>query len=120
MHSTRMAQIVPDALPRSATAGERRLHALLQRLPEDCVVYYEPMVGDRCPDFVVVCPDLGLLVIEAKGWRTSDILAADPHTVQVADHGHAVRKVHPLRHAERLRIAFHGLRLDGADRFHRR
>ncbi|MBE7157411.1 MAG: AAA family ATPase [Rhodospirillales bacterium] len=94
-----MAQIVPDVLPRSASAGERRLHTLLRRLPEDCVAYYEPMVGDRCPDFVVICPDLGLLVIEVKGWRVGDILAADSHTVQVTDHGRAVRQVHPLRQA---------------------
>ena len=94
-----MAQIVPDVLPRSASAGERRLHGVLRRLPPDCVVYYEPMVGDRCPDFVVICPALGLLVIEVKGWRVGDILAADDHTVQVAEHGRAVRKVHPLRQA---------------------
>ena len=94
-----MAQVVPDILPRSASAGERRLHSVLRRLPEDCVVYYEPMVGDRCPDFVVICPELGLLVIEVKGWRVGDILAADDRTVQVADHGRPVRKVHPLRQA---------------------
>ncbi len=94
-----MARIVPDILPRSASAGERRLHGVLRRLPEDCVVYYEPMVGDRCPDFVVICPELGLLVIEVKGWRSKDILAADDRTVQVADHGRPVRKVHPLRQA---------------------
>ena len=94
-----MAQIVPDILPKSASAGERRLHGVLRRLPEDCVVYYEPMVGDRCPDFVVICPELGLLVIEVKGWRVGDILAADDRTVQVADHGRPVRQVHPLRQA---------------------
>ena len=94
-----MAQIVPDILPRSASAGERRLHGVLRRLPEDCVVYYEPMVGDRCPDFVVICPALGLLVIEVKGWRNGDILAADDRSVQVAEYGRAVRKVHPLRQA---------------------
>ena len=58
-----MAQIIPDVLPRSASAGERRLHGVLRRLPEDCVVYYEPMVGDRCPDFVVICPYRGLVLI---------------------------------------------------------
>jgi hypothetical protein len=94
-----MAQIVPDALPRSASAGERRLHGVLRRLPPDCVVYYEPMVGDRCPDFVVILPELGLLVIEVKGWRIGDILAADDRAVQVAEHGRPVRKVHPLRQA---------------------
>ena len=94
-----MASIVPDVLPKSASAGERRLHAVLRRLPEDCVVYYEPMVGDRCPDFVVICPRLGLLVIEVKGWRSGDILAADDRTVQVAQQGRPVRQVHPLRQA---------------------
>ena len=94
-----MAQIVPDVLPRSASSGERRLHGVLRRLPEDCVVYYEPMVGDRCPDFVVICPQMGLLVIEVKGWRSGDILAADDHTVQIGEHGRAVRKLHPLRQA---------------------
>ena len=94
-----MAQIVPDILPKTASAGERRLHGVLRRLPEDCVVYYEPMVGDRCPDFVVISPELGLLVIEVKGWRLGDILAADDRTVQVAQHGRPVRQVHPLRQA---------------------
>ena len=94
-----MAYIVPDVLPKSASAGERRLHGVLRRLPEDCVVYYEPMVGDRCPDFVVICPALGLLVIEVKGWRVGDILAADDRTVQVARQGRPVRHVHPLRQA---------------------
>ena len=94
-----MAHIVPDVLPRSASAGERRLHGVLRRLPEDCVVYYEPMVGNRCPDFVVICPELGLLVIEVKGWRIGDILAADDRTVQVAQQGRPVRQVHPLRQA---------------------
>ena len=83
MHSIRMAQIVPDVLPRSASVGARQLQVLLRRLPEDCVVYYEPLAGNRCPDFVVVCLDLGLLIIEVKGWRIGDILTADPHTVQV-------------------------------------
>ena len=46
-------------------------------------MYYQPQVGNRCQDFVVICPDLGLLIIEAKGWRIGDILTADPHTVQV-------------------------------------
>jgi hypothetical protein len=92
-----MAHIVPDVLPRSASAGERRLHAVLRRLPDDCVVYYEPMVGNRCPDFVVICPQLGLLVIEVKGWRIGDILAADDRTVQVAQHGRPIRCQRSLR-----------------------
>src|SRR5262245_35493875 len=38
-----MAQLIPDTLPASSTAGERRVFAALARLPDDCLIYYEPV-----------------------------------------------------------------------------
>jgi hypothetical protein len=64
-----MAETIPDRLPATASAGEGRVFAALQRLPDNCIVYYEPVVGARYPDFLVLIPDLGLLVIEVKGWN---------------------------------------------------
>ena len=58
-----MAEMVPDRLPLKASVGEKKLFSVLQKLPDDYIVYYEPIVEDRYPDFVVICPDLGLLVI---------------------------------------------------------
>ena len=63
-----MAEMIPDRLPSGASAGEKKVFALLQQLPDDVIVYYEPVVADRYPDFIVIIPSLGLLVIEVKGW----------------------------------------------------
>lgn len=57
-----------------ATAGERKVFvALRDRLPEDYLVYYEISVKGRYPDFIVVGPDLGLVVLEVKDWRLGSI-----------------------------------------------
>jgi hypothetical protein len=65
-----MAEMVPDRLPSRASSGEKKLFSVLQKLPDDYIVYYEPIVEDRYPDFVVICPNFGLLVIEPT-FRTS-------------------------------------------------
>jgi hypothetical protein len=51
-----MAEMIPDRLPSRANAGEGRVFAALQRLPDNCIVYYEPVVGTRYPDFLVLIP----------------------------------------------------------------
>ena len=51
-----MAQMIPDAVPDGRSKGEQRLFARLQSLPDDCLVYDEPPVGDRYPGFVVIIP----------------------------------------------------------------
>jgi UvrD-like helicase family protein/AAA domain-containing protein/nuclease-like protein len=78
-----MARMVPDAMPDGRSRGEQRLFARLQSLPDDCLVYYEPPIGDRYPDFVVIIPDAGLLVIEAKGWLAHQILGGDSNSICV-------------------------------------
>ncbi len=94
-----MAEIIPDKLPARASAGEKKLFSVLQRLPDSCIVYYEPVVEDRYPDFIVICPDMGLLVIEVKGWYPKDILGGDSNSVRIKElHGEVVRN-HPVRQA---------------------
>jgi hypothetical protein len=56
--------MIPDRLPSGSSKGEQRLFAILQRLSDDCLVYYEPVISNRYPDFVVLDPDLGIVVIE--------------------------------------------------------
>src|SRR5215472_10913777 len=72
-----MAEMIPDRLPSGASAGEKKVFALLQELPDDVIVYYEPVVADRYPDFIVIIPSIGLLVIEVKGWYPNAIERAD-------------------------------------------
>jgi superfamily I DNA/RNA helicase len=94
-----MAQMIPDRLPSGSSKGEQRLFAILLRLPDDWIVYYEPVISNRYPDFVVISPNLGIIIIEVKGWNPNDILGGDLQTVRVRDRGVEKNEVHPLRQA---------------------
>ncbi|MEI7028249.1 3'-5' exonuclease [Paenibacillus sp. y28] len=64
-----MAYMVPETIPRNATAGERVLFESLKNyLPSDYIVYYEPEIRGRRPDFVIIGPDLGLVILEVKDY----------------------------------------------------
>lgn len=95
-----------------ATPGERKVFvALRDHLPEDYLVYYELSVKGRYPDFIVVGPDLGLVVLEVKDWRLGSIagvtaegvvLRRDAEEVVVSNpiqqaRGYALRAVDTLR-----------------------
>src|SRR5262245_30448437 len=95
----RMAEMIPDRLPSSASAGEKRVFELLQKLPDNIIVYYEPVVADRYPDFIVIIPSVGLLVIEAKGWYPNHILKADNVDVTINSRGQPETCKHPIRQA---------------------
>lgn len=94
-----MAEVIPDRMPSGASRGEKQLFEILQRLPDDYLVYYEPFIDGRHPDFLVICPDLGLMVIEVKGWYPAEIRAADSNQVLVARRQLETREKHPLRQA---------------------
>lgn len=69
-----MAYMVPEYIPKNATAGERLLFETLKRyLPSDYIVYYEPEIRGRRPDFVIIGPDLGLVVLEVKDYTKSTL-----------------------------------------------
>ncbi|WP_025848660.1 3'-5' exonuclease [Paenibacillus ehimensis] len=69
-----MAYMVPDTIPRRATAGERILfESLKDHLPSDYIVYYEPEIRGRRPDFVIIGPDLGLVILEVKDYTKSTL-----------------------------------------------
>jgi hypothetical protein len=99
-----MAVMIPDRLPANATQGERRTFALLEKLPDDCICYYEPVVGERYPDFVVIIPDLGVLIIEVKGWYRSQLERADTANVSVRREGVLQVHKHPVRQAREYKF----------------
>jgi len=94
-----MAEMVPDRLPNNASAGEKRLFSILQRLPDDYIVYYEPVIENRYPDFIVICPDMGLMVIEVKGWYPKNIISGDSNNVVVTEQAGPASYKHPVRQA---------------------
>ncbi|MCA1031181.1 AAA family ATPase [Bacillus timonensis] len=69
-----MAITVPETIRSSATAGERLFFRTLKMyLPDDYIVYFEPEIQGRRPDFVIIGPDLGLLVLEVKDYTRNTL-----------------------------------------------
>jgi hypothetical protein len=99
-----MAEMIPDRLPSGASAGEKKVFALLQQLSDDVIVYYEPVVADRYPDFIVVIPSVGLLVVEVKGWYPMHIVDANNNDVAITTHGHKQLYKHPIRQAREYKF----------------
>lgn len=94
-----MAEFIPDRLPSRASRGEERTFALLKKLPDDYLVYYEPNIDSRHPDFIVIAPDLGVIVIEVKGWYLDDILRASDTEVVINFENREKKEIHPLSQA---------------------
>jgi hypothetical protein len=69
-----MAITVPETIRSSATAGERLLFRTLKIfLPDDYIIYFEPEIQGRRPDFVIIGPDLGIVVLEVKDYTKNTL-----------------------------------------------
>ncbi len=76
-----MAVLIPamSACAGRMTSGERRLaERLEQKLDDDYLLWYDVPVGPKQthPDFVVIHPRRGLLILETKDWRLETIQEA--------------------------------------------
>jgi hypothetical protein len=98
-YKMRMAEFIPDRLPSRASRGEERTFNVLKKLPDDYLVYYEPQIENRHPDFIVIAPDLGVIVIEVKGWYIDDIVQGNDFEIVINDNGREKREIHPLEQA---------------------
>ncbi|MBD2871826.1 DEAD/DEAH box helicase [Paenibacillus arenilitoris] len=79
-----MAYMVPEVLRTGATAGERLLfRSLKEHLPSDYAVYFEPEIEGCRPAFVVIGPDLGMVVLEVTEYTRSALVEADRGEWQV-------------------------------------
>jgi hypothetical protein len=82
-----MATLIPAlSACRNMTRGERSLaQRLIDKLEDDYLCWYDVPVGRKRthPDFVVLNPRRGLLVLEVKDWRIDTILSADRMTVKL-------------------------------------
>jgi hypothetical protein len=96
-----MATAVPETIRTSATAGERLLFRTLKDyLPDDYIVYYEPEIQGFHPDFVIIGPDLGLIVLEVKDYTRNTLyqLNKDEWTIRSSSGDlHTVKS--PIRQA---------------------
>jgi len=95
-----MATLIPSiGSARFDTRGELRLAERLKDfLEENAVVWHNLPVGKqgRHPDFIVIHPDHGLLVLEVKDWRAETLLSATKTEVELLTQRGPVRERSPF------------------------
>ncbi|MBI5269074.1 MAG: NERD domain-containing protein [Burkholderiales bacterium] len=83
-------------------AGERRvLHQLKRCLGDDHLVWHNVPVGPKArqPDFVVLSPRQGVLLLEVKDWKRTTLIAATRDRVELSTARGPVTEANPLRQA---------------------
>jgi len=84
------------------TSGERRLaERLEQKLDEDYLLWYDVPVGPKQshPDFVIIHPRRGLLILETKDWRLDTIRKADKQAWEIIPQGQLKVVINPIAQA---------------------
>jgi hypothetical protein len=113
-----MAILIPSiGYARFDTRGELRLAERLKDfLEENAVVWHNLPVGPRSrhPDFIIIHPANGLLVLEVKDWRLETIASADKTAVELLTSRGPVRQSNPLEQARKYALdVVHTLERDG-------
>ncbi|MBU6246657.1 MAG: NERD domain-containing protein [Xanthomonadaceae bacterium] len=99
-----MATLIPSrnsCLPRM-TGGEKRVSERLeQKLEDDYLIWYDVPVGpkQRHPDFIIVHPRRGLLVLEVKDWKAETLQQVDGTQVTLLTDRGTVKENNPLLQA---------------------
>jgi hypothetical protein len=82
--------------------GERRvLHQLRRCLEDDYLVWHNVPIGPRArqPDFVILSPRQGVLLLEVKDWKRATLAAATRDRVELDTARGRVTEANPLRQA---------------------
>jgi hypothetical protein len=104
-----MAVLIPSLGSCAArmTSGERRLaERLEQKLDDDYLLWYDVPVGPKQshPDFVIIHPRRGLLILEAKDWRLDTIHKADKQAWEIVPDGQLKVVINPIAQARHCAI----------------
>ena len=98
-----MAQFFPTRTTcRFDTTGEQRLAERLERkLEDDYLCWYNVPVGPKAlqPDFIVLHPQRGVLVLEVKDWKLETIHSMDRGTAQIFADGRLKSVKNPMMQA---------------------
>lgn len=104
-----MATLIPSlstCAPRM-TSGERRLaERLEQKLDDDYLLWYDVPVGPKQshPDFVLLHPRRGLLILETKDWHLETIIKASRQQWEIMVVGQPKTVINPLAQARHCAI----------------
>ncbi len=99
-----MATVIPalSTCVSRMTQGERRTAERLEhKLDDDYLVWYDVPVGPRQahPDFVVLHPRRGLLILEVKDWRLYTFRGANKQTWEILGHSGPKTVPNPIEQA---------------------
>jgi len=105
----RMATLIPSfsTCVSRMTAGERRFAERLERkLDDDYLVWYDVPIGPKQshPDFVVLHPRRGLLILETKDWKLETIRSASRQAWEIIPDGRPKVVINPLAQARHCAI----------------
>jgi len=90
------------------TPGERRLALRLQeKLESDYLLWYNVPVGQkrRYPDFILLHPLRGLIILEVKDWSLDTIQSATPDSFMVMTTEGLKSRPHPLEQARECMLS---------------
>lgn len=101
-----MATLIPtlnNCLPRM-TAGEKCVAKILESyLEEDYYCWYDVPIGGKSlqPDFIILHPYRGLLILEVKDWKVSTLLSINKDKATILDSATGLAKevANPLNQA---------------------
>jgi hypothetical protein len=99
-----MATLIPSlgSCVSRMTGGERRLAERLEaKLDTDYLLWYDVPMGPKSahPDFCVMHPRRGILVLEVKDWKLGTILQADKQTWEIMGDNGPKTVINPLEQA---------------------
>lgn len=86
------------------TSSEKRVATLLELfLEDDYYCWYSVPIGGQLlfPDFVILHPERGLLVLEIKNWKLSSLLSISKEKAMVRDYetGQPIEVINPISQA---------------------
>jgi len=104
-----MATLIPamGSCVSRMTAGERRLGERLEgKLEDDYLLWWDVPIGPRQtrPDFVVLHPRRGALILEVKDWRLDTIRSATRERFEIIPDGQIKVVMSPLQQARHCAI----------------
>ncbi|MEO8153999.1 MAG: 3'-5' exonuclease [Rhizobacter sp.] len=104
-----MATLIPSlsTCVSRMTLGERRFaERLEQKLDDDYLLWYDVPIGPKQshPDFVLLHPRRGLLILETKDWKLETIKSASRQAWEIAPDGHPKVVINPLAQARHCAI----------------
>jgi hypothetical protein len=99
-----MATLIPNysSCVSRMTSGEKRFAQRLEtKLEEDYLCWYDVAIGPAVqhPDFVVLHPRRGLIILEVKDWKIDHIQHITRNDVTLLTNSGSVRKPNPLEKA---------------------